>query len=137
MELIRKAAIPVFSTSGIESRQLLFPENCPGSRVTITEVTLPQGSVNPTHRHESSEQIWVAIAGEGTLLLGVDATESFSAGDVVRFADGDLHGFHNSGTLPFVYLSVTSPPINFRNAYSKDWDEAIQRDRQTLDQQKL
>jgi hypothetical protein len=37
---------------------------------------------------------------------------------VVRFADGDVHGLENSGTLPFEYLSVTSPPINFDYAYA-------------------
>ena len=35
--------------------------------------------------------------------------------------DGDLHGFRNAGDTPFVYLSVTSPPVNFREAYAKDW----------------
>jgi quercetin dioxygenase-like cupin family protein len=38
-------------------------------------------------------------------------------GDVVRFADGDIHGITNSSTEEFVYISVTSPPINFRYAY--------------------
>jgi mannose-6-phosphate isomerase-like protein (cupin superfamily) len=47
-----------------------------------------------------------------------------AAGDVVRFADGDLHGFRNSGEVPFVYLSVTSPPVNFRAAYSRDWSKS-------------
>jgi hypothetical protein len=29
-----------------------------------------------------------------------------------------VHGFQNTGTVPFEYLSVTSPPINFRAAYA-------------------
>ena len=41
---------------------------------------------------------------------------------VARFADGDTHGFTNTGDIPFVYISVTSPPINFREAYSRDWE---------------
>ena len=36
---------------------------------------------------------------------------------VVRFADGELHGFENTSQAPFTYLSVTSPPINFSYAY--------------------
>jgi hypothetical protein len=39
----------------------------------------------------------------------------------VRFADGDVHGLENSRSGEFVYLSVTSPPINFRAAYATDW----------------
>ncbi len=71
--------------------------------------------------HEFSEQIWVALEGAGTLLLADKKTQPFEAGDVVRFEDGDLHGFKNTGATKFVYISVTSPPLNFRAAYAKDW----------------
>ncbi len=129
MELIRNTAISRLVNSGIESRQLLCPENSESARMTITQVTVPPGLINPTHRHASSEQVWIALDGEGRLLLGENGSEIFRAGDVVRFADGDTHGFHNTGTSPFVYLSVTSPPINFRAAYSADWSAAIAAER--------
>lgn len=41
----------------------------------------------------------------------------FKAGDVVRFADKDVHGLLNDGETEFVYVSVTAPPINFGYAY--------------------
>ena len=47
------------------------------------------------------------------LLLADDETKSFDVGDVVRFSDGDVHGLENKSADIFVYLSVTSPPINF------------------------
>ena len=94
------------------------------ARVTITRVTVQPGAINPPHRHPASEQIWVALEGSGILLLDDERTEPFAAGDVVRFADGDLHGFRNPGDVPFIYLSVTAPPVNFREAYSKDWSKA-------------
>ena len=99
MELIRSASVETLSNSGVESRQLLFPENSSSTRVTITQVTVPPGTRNPPHRHKTSEQIWVALHGEGTLLLENERTESFSPGDVVRFEDGDAHGFHNTGYI--------------------------------------
>ena len=123
MEIIRKASITTLSNSGVQSEQLLFPENSSSRRVTITRVTLRPGAVNPTHRHAASEQIWVALKGSGTLLLDDNRTEPFAAGDVVRFEDGDLHGFCNAADVPFVYLSVTLPPVNFREAYAKDWSK--------------
>jgi len=129
MELIRKATIPHLVNAGIESRQLLFPENSASVRMTITQVTVPPGLINPRHQHDTSEQVWIALDGEGTLLLADDRTEAFGAGDVVRFADGDQHGFRNSGAIPFIYISVTSPPINFRAAYAKDWSAAIEQER--------
>ena len=122
MEIIRRASIPTFSNSGVESHQLLFPENSASERLTITRVKIPPGITNPRHRHTSSEQVWVALEGEGTLLLAEGETMPFGAGDVARFPAGEMHGFTNRGEVPFVYISVTSPPINFRGVYSKNWD---------------
>ena len=121
MELIRSSDIEVFSNSGIESRQLLFPENSSSQRVTITQVMVPPGGKNPAHRHNASEQIWIALQGSGNLILENETVEEFAEGDVVRFEAGDLHGFINSGTQPFIYMSVTSPPLNFRTAYDSHW----------------
>ena len=121
MEFIPGNEVKVLANSGVESQQLLFPENSASTRVTITKVTVAPGAASPRHRHETSEQVWVAIAGVGTLLLGEGQTHSFQAGDVVRFAEGDVHGFENTGSMPFVYFAVTSPPINFRQAYAQPW----------------
>lgn len=126
MELVRAATITQFTNSGVTSRQLLFPENSRSTRVTITRVTLAPGAKNPPHRHATSEQIWVALRGSGRLLLEDGKTEPFVKGDVVRFEDGDLHGFENTGTSAFEYLSVTSPPVNFRKAYQQDWSNRDQ-----------
>ena len=106
---------------GVTSEQLLFPENSKSERVTITRVTVAPGARSPRHTHEASEQVWVALRGTGTLLLADSATAPFSEGDVVRFVEGDVHGFENTGVIEFVYFSVTAPPINFRAAYAKKW----------------
>lgn len=121
MELIRAGDVRAFSNSGVTSRQLIFPENSRSERVTLTRVTVRPGARNPPHRHPASEQIWVALRGSGQLLLDAGRTEIFSEGDIVRFEDGDLHGFENTGEAEFEYLSVTAPPVNFRAAYEKAW----------------
>ena len=121
MEIIRATDNVVLSNSGVTSRQLLFPENSRSERLTVTRVTLPPGAKNPPHRHASSEQVWVALRGSGILLVENGEPVPFQAGDTVRFADNDLHGFVNTGSEDFEYLSVTSPPVNFRGAYAKEW----------------
>jgi mannose-6-phosphate isomerase-like protein (cupin superfamily) len=118
MEIIRRDQVPALTMSGIVSHQSLFPENSASTRVTITRVVVEPGAVNSRHRHATSEQVWVALRGAGTLLLANDATAPFAEGAVVRFAEGDVHGFRNTGSVPFEYLAVTAPPINFREAYS-------------------
>jgi quercetin dioxygenase-like cupin family protein len=122
MEIIRHNQVQLLTNSGVTSHQLLFPENSGSSRVTITKVVLEPGAINPRHQHATSEQVWVALRGSGLLLLANDAEVPFSAGDVARFEDSDIHGFQNTGAVPFEYLSVTSPPINFRAAYAASWN---------------
>ena len=87
-------------------------------------VTVAPGASNPRHSHAHSEQVWVALRGNARLLLDGSTTEPFREGDVVRFVDGDVHDLENLGAEDFVYFSVTSPPINFRAAYSVDWRES-------------
>ena len=119
MEFIDSRDIVELSNPGVVSRQLLNPENSASVRVTITEVHLEPGASQPRHTHDASEQIWYATKGSGRLLLADDKTKEFKAGDVVRFADKDVHGLLNDGNGEFVYVSVTSPPINFGYAYKE------------------
>lgn len=117
MEFISRENIKILSNPGVASRQLINPENSESKRVTITEVHLDVGSTQPRHKHDYSEQIWYAIQGTGKLLLADEKEMIFTAGDVVRFADNDIHGLLNNGETEFVYISVTSPPIDFGYAY--------------------
>lgn len=119
MEFIGKKDIRELVNPGVVSRQLLNPENSTSQRVTITEVHLKAGASQPRHTHDASEQIWYATQGTGKLLLEDDQEKEFTAGDVVRFADGDVHGLLNDGETEFIYVSVTAPPINFGYAYQE------------------
>ena len=117
MEFINSENIKELSNPGVVSRQLINPENSKSERVTITEVHLEVGASQPRHKHDTSEQIGYAIQGSGKLLLADDKEMIFKAGDVVRFAENDIHGLLNDGDTEFVYISVTSPPIDFGYAY--------------------
>lgn len=117
MEFINKSDIKELSNPGVVSRQLLNPDNSESIRVTITEVHLEPGAMQKRHIHKESEQIWYAVKGLGQLLLVDKQIKDFSCGDVVRFQDGDEHGLLNSSDEEFIYISVTSPPINFNYAY--------------------
>ena len=131
MELIRGETVTLLSNSGVVSRQLLFPENSRSVRITITRVTIQPAARNGAHRHATSEQVWVALRGNGHLLLEEGKMLPFAEGDVVRFEDGELHGFENTSSTEFEYLSVTAPPVNFRAAYERDWSSPAKPDGQT------
>ena len=117
MEFISRESIVSLSNPGVVSRQLLNPDHSASRRVTLTEVHVAPGATQPRHTHEASEQIWYAFSGSACLLLADDAERAFREGDVVRFAEGDIHGLRNDSDNVFVYLSVTSPPIHFGYAY--------------------
>jgi quercetin dioxygenase-like cupin family protein len=117
MEFIASEQFRTLSNPGVTSLQLLSPHNSTSARVTITRVTVESGASQQPHAHQTSEQIWVALSGSGTLHLANGESRRISTGEVVRFADGDIHGFKNTESEPFVYLSVTSPPIDFGYAY--------------------
>lgn len=119
MEILGAADFVRLSNPGVTSEQLLSPHNSQSARVTITRVTIAPGAGQPRHKHETSEQIWVALEGEATLLLTGERTRPFRGGEVARFADGDVHGVRNPTSAPFVYLSITSPPIDFGYAYAQ------------------
>lgn len=119
MEFINNENIKELSNPGVTSRQLINPENSKSKRVTITEVHLEVNAIQPRHKHDSSEQIWYAIQGTGKLLLADKREMIFKAGDVVRFSEDDIHGLLNDGDAEFIYISVTSPPIDFGYAYKK------------------
>lgn len=122
MEFINSENIKELSNPGVVSRQLINPENSKSERVTITEVHLEVGASQPRHKHDTSEQIWYAIQGSGKLLLEDEKEMIFKAGDVVRFAENDIHGLLNDGDTEFIYISVTSPPIDFGYAYKDKKD---------------
>lgn len=111
MDLIRREDLRTRASGELELQTLLDPENSGCRRLTLTRVTTPPGTTSPRHAHDAAEQIWIALHGEGTLLLADDRTAPFRAGDVARFAEGDAHGFTNTGTEPFVHIAVTAPPI--------------------------
>jgi len=119
MEFFAQEQFRTLANPGVVSVQLLSPHNSPSSRITITQVTMQAGAVQPRHAHPASEQIWVAISGSGKLLLADGATREFTVGNVARFAAGDVHGFDNAGPEPFVYMSMTTPPIDFAYAYGE------------------
>jgi quercetin dioxygenase-like cupin family protein len=118
MQRLSPAAFTVLAQPGIQSEQIVWPQNAPDARVTITRVTMEPGATSQRHSHPKSEQTWLVERGTATLLLADDKTEELRAGDVVRTPAGEVHGVTNSGSEPFVYLAVTVPPQDFTTVYS-------------------
>lgn len=116
------ASATVLYNPGKRSEQIVWPESAPDARATITRVNMEPGAVSSRHSHPRSEQIWIVEAGEALLLGEVDEAQPMRAGDVIRTPPGDVHAIENTGSVPFVYLTVTTPPEDMRSFYA-DRDE--------------
>jgi len=102
---------------GSRSVQIVWPNNAPEARVTITRITMEPGATSARHVHPASEQIWLVEKGNAQLLMDNGETDRLRAGDVVRTPAGTIHGVINTGSEQFIYLAVTTPPQDFTAAY--------------------
>ncbi len=112
----------VLENPGVVSVQMVWGQNAPESKVTVTRVTMQQGATSSRHTHENSEQTWLVERGEATLLLANNETAPLRAGDVIRTPAGTVHGVENSGPDEFTYLAITTPPQDFLAAYERQRD---------------
>lgn len=119
IQRLSEADSTTLESPGIRSLQIVWPNNAPEARVTITRVTMEPGAASARHAHPVSEQIWLVEQGRALLLLADGRTDTLRAGDVVRTPPGTIHGVANTGDARFVYLAVTTPPQDFSSAYQR------------------
>jgi len=119
VEILTADHFTTLANPGVTSRQLLWPGNAPDARVTVTLVTVAPDAGQPRHSHPQSEQVWLVQRGCAELLLAAGATRRIGEGDVIRTPAGETHGLRNVGPEPFVYIAITTPPVDFRPAYAE------------------
>jgi quercetin dioxygenase-like cupin family protein len=117
IQRLSEADSTTLENPGLRSQQIVWPNNAPEARVTITRVTMEPGATSARHAHPTSEQIWLIEQGSALLLMADGETDKLRAGDVVRTPAGTIHGVTNTGGELFVYLAVTTPPQDFSSAY--------------------
>lgn len=110
----------ILESPGLRSEQILWPRNAPDAQVTITRVTLAPGAESKRHAHAAAEQTWLVERGAASLLTALGAAGTLRPGDVVRTPAGEVHGVANPGPEPFVYLSITTPAVDFTSAYRSE-----------------
>ncbi|MGE5506334.1 MAG: cupin domain-containing protein [Actinomycetota bacterium] len=76
----------------------------------VTTWTVPPGQNLASHRHPEGQDTWVVLSGEAEYLLGESRSRHVQAGDVAIANAGQMHGARNSGTTPFVFISIVAPP---------------------------
>jgi quercetin dioxygenase-like cupin family protein len=70
---------------------------------------LHPGQEIATHIHPRGQDTWTVITGEADYLQGEGIVTSLKAGDIAIAKPGQAHGARNSGSVPFVFVSVVAP----------------------------
>ena len=69
------------------------------------------------HIHPEGQDTWIVRSGRAEYRPGGGKTEEIGKGDVVVAERGEVHGAVNSGSEPFIFVSVVSPAkAGFENA---------------------
>ena len=90
-----------------------------GSRhMSVCWVEVPPGASEKLHSHEEAEQVYVAVAGTGTMSAAGD-TEQLSAGDLALIPPATDHELANAGDTPFALVSVQSPAVAIEELYER------------------
>ncbi len=66
------------------------------------------GQEIPAHIHPNGQDTWTVISGSAGYYLGGGVVTHLKAGDIAVAKPGQVHGAVNSGTEPFVFVSVVA-----------------------------
>ena len=77
--------------------------------VVVAWVVKPGQRITP-HVHPIGQDVWTIVAGRGDYIEDASGTtRPVKAGDVAVARAGQVHGAHNTGAEPLVFMSVVAP----------------------------
>lgn len=61
------------------------------------------------HRHPAGQDTWTVLSGTADYYMGEGGRQAIGAGAIVVARPGQVHGALNSGSEPFLFVSVVTP----------------------------
>jgi mannose-6-phosphate isomerase-like protein (cupin superfamily) len=90
-----------------------------GSRnLSVNWLEVPAGVSEELRTHEEAEQVYVVVAGTGTMSATGD-TQRLEVGDLVLIPPATEHACANDGSEALVLVSVQSPAVSADELYSR------------------
>jgi len=94
-----------------------------GSRhMTVTWLEVPSGVSQTMHSHEEAEQVYVVVAGTGTLSAAGD-TETLEPGDLALIPPASDHTIANQGDGTLALVSVQAPAVSVEETFGRQLAE--------------
>ena|SRR3972149_5584656 len=98
-----------------------FPINIPGIRgasllkTPTADMILTHGDPGTKlHKHEVSDHFVYVLKGRGEVRLG-DKKETVTVGDLILIPKGLPHSILKAGSGEFVFLAISSPPLDLND----------------------
>lgn len=107
----RKDIRPYFTKDDSEIRELMHPSVHGNSKQSLAEATILPGSSTRLHKHQSSEELYHILSGNGKMILE-DRHFSIAAGDTICIRPGAQHMVTNTGNQDIVILCCCAPPYS-------------------------
>ena len=127
-ESVDGAKNPDYRSHNIVEMKWILQQVLGTSLVYFHEVTIPPGSIEGTHQHIGSEELYYVIEGEGTVYLGTDDDPSLASaplvesfvfgfgprklrqvpvrpGSVIFTKSGGIHGIRNPNLVPLRFVA--------------------------------
>lgn len=77
---------------------------------TVVAWYVKPGQRVAAHVHPQGQDTWTVLSGSGEYQLLADGTtRAIGPGDIAVAHTGCVHGVHNNGSEPLVFISVVSP----------------------------
>jgi mannose-6-phosphate isomerase-like protein (cupin superfamily) len=90
-----------------------------GSRnLSVNWLEVPTGASEELRSHEEAEQVYVVVAGTGTMSATGD-TQRLEVGDLVMIPPATEHSVANDGEGTLALVSVQSPAVSADELYSR------------------
>jgi mannose-6-phosphate isomerase-like protein (cupin superfamily) len=90
-----------------------------GSRhMSVCWLEVPPGASEKLHSHEEAEQVYVVVAGTGSMSAAGD-TEELSPGDLALIPPATDHEIANGGEEGLALVSVQSPAVAVEELYER------------------
>jgi len=89
---------------GVVTTPLVTPHSLPGAAFTTGMSVYPVGQGAPLHKHNCDEQVTL-LEGEGQVEINGKITPLVQY-DSTYIRGGDIHAFHNTGTVPMRILWI-------------------------------
>ncbi|MGE5583210.1 MAG: cupin domain-containing protein [Bacillota bacterium] len=92
-------------TGNIQIKNLFQPGDLKGKTRLVAEITIPVGGSIGFHRHDSEEEIFYFLQGQGRV-RDDEAIREVAPGDAMVTGGGKGHSVENTGDAPLVLMAV-------------------------------